>query len=124
MTQEELWLDIIKKIRAGVFNQEHEIARHFAKTYTIEVRIVKPELIYPFTSTAFMNIWELLIAEPKWKKKTNNALQMALKFMSDFPENVAIEMMEQSISGGYQGLFKVKSGKKNEIKDNTPIWRR
>lgn len=71
----------------------------------------KAKLIYPFDSEEFMKVWEVLIKEPKWKKKTQTALQSCLKQLSNYPERDAIKMMENSIAGGWQGLFELKQDK-------------
>lgn len=78
----------------------------------------KKNLIYPFDSPEFMNIWNMLIQEPKWKKKSHRALQASLKFLSNYSQSEAIEIMESSIRNGYQGLFELNK-KQNGTKNNS-----
>jgi len=77
------------------------------------------ELQYPYLSESFINTWDVLINEPKWRKKTTSALQASLVQLSKYSEQIAIEMMLQSISGNYQGLFEIK--KSNNGKSNSEI---
>lgn len=72
---------------------------------------VKPTLIFNFSSEKFITIWQLLISQPKWKKKTNDALQMALNKMAKVDEQQAIQMMENTIAGGWQGIFEIEKNK-------------
>lgn len=64
----------------------------------------KTELTLPYTSQEFINTWEMLCQQPKWKKKTDSALQMSLKKLGKYPEKFAIHLMEDAIAGGYQGI--------------------
>jgi hypothetical protein len=79
-------------------------------------------LIFPFDTEKFLSVWEVLRNQPKWKKKTSDALQASLKKLSNYSEAVAIQMMENTIAGGWQGLFEIKnnnneSGKKGFTRD-------
>jgi hypothetical protein len=65
----------------------------------------KQKLAYPFSSDLFMEAWINLIDEPKWRKKTHKAYQMALKKLSEYSEEVAIQAINDAIAGGYQGIF-------------------
>jgi hypothetical protein len=71
----------------------------------------KIELIYPFDSENFIQVWNTLRAQPKWKGKTKDALQASLKILSNLNEQQAIETMMASIAGGWQGLFPEKAAK-------------
>lgn len=62
------------------------------------------ELALPYSSADFVSTWELLKAQPKWKKKSKSALQMSLKKLSKYPEEYAIHLMELSIANGWQGV--------------------
>lgn len=66
----------------------------------------------PFLSEDFLIAWETLLSQPKWKNKTKDALKLALKKLSTKTEAVAIKMINNSIEGGWQGLFELKP---NEI---------
>jgi len=86
-------------------------------------------LVYPFDTPEFMEAWQLLLKEPKWSNKTNTALQVSLNKIATFSKgNVAdaIEIITNSIAGGYQGVFELKN-KPTHAKQPTnanPIWRR
>lgn len=67
------------------------------------------ELLLPFFSEAFVSKWDILKSQPKWKRKTESALQASLDKLSNYPENVAIQMMNDTIAGGWQGLFEPKN---------------
>lgn len=69
----------------------------------------KVELSFPYKSEKFMQTWQSLSLGKKWKKKTQSALQMNLNILSRHAETVAIEMMERSIAGDYQGIFELKN---------------
>ena len=71
-------------------------------------------LIFPFDSENFKNTWDVLTKEKKWRNKSFSALQSALKKLSNFPEPEAIQMIENTIAGEWQGLFEI-----NHIKNGT-----
>ena len=61
-------------------------------------------LSLPFSSDKFRETWEMLCEEKEWKKKTRNALQMALKRLAMYDEQFAIELMEKTIEKGWKGV--------------------
>ena len=61
-------------------------------------------LALPYCSAEFVCTWEMLRKQPKWKKKTKNALQMSLNKLGKYPEEFAILLMENAIAGGWQGV--------------------
>lgn len=63
------------------------------------------ELIFPFQSEKFMSTWKMLAKTPKWKKKIDHSLQLALKKLGEYDEEFSIELMEQAIAGGWQGVI-------------------
>ena len=67
------------------------------------------ELIFPFHSNEFINMWNMLIESKKWKSKTINALQMSLKKLSKHNEPTAIKMIEDCIAGDWQGFVEPKN---------------
>ena len=88
-------------------------------------------LVYPYNTGDFMEAWQLLLKEPKWSNKTNTALQVSLNKIATFSKgNVtdAIEIITNSIAGGYQGVFELKNkpthAKQQPTKFSEPIWRR
>lgn len=72
---------------------------------------VKIELVLPFDSQKFLTVWNVLKNEPKWRNKTIAALQASLKKLGEHSEQDAIKMMENSIAGGWQGLFELEKQK-------------
>jgi uncharacterized protein YdaU (DUF1376 family) len=72
------------------------------------------ELIYPPFSSKFFELWNIIIKEPNWEKKTNNALQISLNKLAKFDEQTAIKMIENSIAGGWKGIFELKEDKKKD----------
>jgi hypothetical protein len=82
----------------------HRSAEPFEVFYCMNKK-TKTELIYPFISDRFLEIWGILLQEKKWKGKSINALQMALNKLSNYSEQVAIIAIENTIAGNYQGIF-------------------
>lgn len=72
----------------------------------------------PYSSREFVDTWSVLIRQPKWKNKTPAALSRAAKQLAQYPEGFAVELMNNAIASGYQGL----------VFANTPtmfeIWKR
>ena len=69
----------------------------------------KIDLIFPYDSFDFLNTWNILAAQPKWKNKTIEALQGNLKTLSQAPQIIAIQMMQDTINNGWQGVFLPKN---------------
>ena len=79
-------------------------------------------LIFPYSSKKFKECWAVLVRQPKWKKKTKDAIQMSLHKIADYSngdENAAIEMMQAAIAGGWQGIFKTDKTTKNGTTQRT-----
>lgn len=85
-------------------NENKDINKNIIKR---EVKI-KEQLFFPFESEIFLKVWNLLLTQPKWKKKSHTALQASLKKLSEHDEQTAIKMMENTIAGEWQGLFEIK----------------
>lgn len=85
-----------------------KMASNNTTTITDNKRIVKGNtpapLILPFDSDKFRETWEALCEEKEWKKKTQNALRLALKDLGKYEEEFAIELMEKAIKGGWKGV--------------------
>ena len=85
-----------------------KIAPNNTTTITDNKRIVKGNtpapLILPFDSEKFRETWDALCEEKEWKKKTQNALRLALKDLGKYEEEFAIELMEKAIKGGWKGV--------------------
>lgn len=57
-----------------------------------------------FTSSEFSKVWNELLLMPKWKKKPPSAIQKSLTQLERFEEKFAIELIEKTIAGNYQGV--------------------
>lgn len=86
-------------------------------------------LILPFDSDRFRQTWEALCEEKEWKKKTRNALQLALNKLGRYDEAFAIQLMEATIEGGWKGVVfpdtdakyqEWKSARQQRIDNQTP----
>lgn len=86
-------------------------------------------LILPFSSDRFRQTWEALCEEKEWKKKTLNALQLALNKLGRYDEAFAIQLMEATIEGGWKGVVfpdtdakyqEWKSARQQRIDNQTP----
>lgn len=71
------------------------------------------EIILPFSSKEFVDVWNVLIKEKKWKNKSFAALQASAEKLSNVSEQDAIQMMKNSIAGGWQGIFELKNNNNN-----------
>ena len=94
-------------------------------------KIVKgiPTLSLPFSSQKFIDTWNALCEEKEWKKKTRNALQLALNKLGRYHEDFAIELIEKTIAGGWKGVVfddtdakyqEWKSARQQKIDNATP----
>ncbi len=83
----------------------------------VTVKVVVSKVVLPFESDNFKEVWGLWKKERKerkTKKYTENGEQAALhnlQKISDNNENTAIEIINQSIIQGWQGLFPLNSTK-------------
>lgn len=86
-------------------------------------------LILPFYSDRFRQTWEALCEEKEWKKKTRNALQLALNKLGRYDEAFSIQLMEATIEGGWKGVVfpdtdekyqEWKSARQQRIDNQTP----
>ena len=101
------------------------------KTTIDNKKIVKgiPTLSLPFSSQKFIDTWNALCEEEEWKKKTRNALQLALNKLAKYHEDFAIELIEKTIAGGWKGVVfddtdakyqEWKSARQQKIDNATP----
>ena len=87
------------------------------------------DLVFPFNSFEFMNAWNEWMDERKRKKTkpyTHRGAQGALhnlQKISGNNEQTAIEIINQSIIQGWQGLFPLKTQKNNESNTNNELAR-
>ena len=61
-------------------------------------------LILPYNDQEFIDTWNELIRQPKWRNKPKSALKLALKQLSKYGADFAILLMENAITGNYQGV--------------------
>lgn len=94
----------------GYPNTENEIENE------IEIKIKNkeknPEIIFPFNSPQFNQIWAAWVKyrqEIKKPYKSILSIQGVLKKLSEYPEEIAIKMIEQSIANQWQGIFEIKT---------------
>lgn len=64
----------------------------------------KQSLTLPFADQEFIDTWNELRKQPKWRKKTVTALQKSLDRLSRYDVRFAIELMNTAIENGYQGV--------------------
>ena len=70
-------------------------------------------IILPFNSPEFIRLWEVLLGEKKWKKKSQAALQASLNKLLQYGEQGAIQSMTDAIGGEYQGFHPPKENFNN-----------
>jgi hypothetical protein len=75
----------------------------------------KKEIELPFSSQDFLDVWNVLINQPKWSKKTVDALKASLKILEKHKEHIAIGMMQKCIASGWQGLFELSDKESAEL---------
>lgn len=92
-------LELAKHLREIPVEEAAEKLRGFVKKHESEC------LNFPFTSQAFMQAWDSLLEEPKWRNKTDKAFQQALNKLGRYSEEVAIIAIEDAIASNYQGIF-------------------
>ena len=56
----------------------------------------------------------ILVQEPKWINKTETAIRLAIKKLSEFTPSYQKVLIENAISGGYQGLVFADSKQKEQ----------
>lgn len=83
---------------------------------------ISKEVVLPFESDEFKNIWDIWIDERKQQKRKKytergeKATLHNLQKISNNNEKQAIKIIQQSITQGWAGLFAVKTGsKRNEL---------
>ena len=107
------WYSLSKRDLNDIMTNHIELhmTNHMENENENEIKNVKrkPDLIFPFDSQRFMETWNILKNEKKWKNKSQAALQASLKQLSAFDEDFAIELMERAILGNYQGIVYSKT---------------
>lgn len=64
----------------------------------------RDDVVLPFTSDKFVETWNILIEQPKWKNKSVGALKISLNKLAKYAEPFAVQLMEDSIERGWQGV--------------------
>lgn len=84
---------------------QYKIVANNKQTNTIYENLTNQQLIIPYKSTQFIQLWNQLIQMPKWKVKPYKILQANLDKLKQYDEPFAIQLIEQSILGNWQGLI-------------------
>ena len=87
-----------KKI--NIYSQKKELSKESKKEKPSSPR----PLSLPYSSTRFVEVWETLRTQPKWKGKTQTALQLSLDKLGKYDEEFAISLMEDAIERNWQGV--------------------
>ena len=66
----------------------------------------------PYDSERFAGVWRELADSPKWRGKTERALQYALNQLGKFEEEFAVCLMEAAVVNGWQGVVFADTGLK------------
>lgn len=61
-------------------------------------------LTLPFHDSEFVETWNELRQQPKWRNKTKKALQMSLKQLAKYDVRFSVWLMQNAIAGNYQGV--------------------
>ena len=69
-------------------------------------------LVLPYDSERFAGVWQELADSPKWRGKTERALQYALNQLGKFEEEFAVCLMEAAVVNGWQGVVFADTGLK------------
>lgn len=69
-------------------------------------------LVLPYDSERFAGVWRELADSPKWRGKTERALQYALNQLGKFEEEFAVCLMEAAVVNGWQGVVFADTGLK------------
>jgi len=91
---------------------EREYEYEYEREYEVKVEVEKEKkegLILPYQSEDFKKAWEILVNEPKWRKKSTHALSLSLEKLGGYSEIIAIKMIKDCIGGNWQGLVEPKT---------------
>jgi len=106
------------------------INKVISKRISKEINTITKEVVFPFTEKLFIEAWEVWIQERKEKKLKNytqrgeqSALHNLQKISGD-DWKTAIQIINNSITHGWQGLFALKEQKTRvpKITQNTLDW--
>lgn len=70
-------------------------------------RNIKKEssITLPYSSSRFVELWDQLLKEKEWRKKSEGALLISAKRLGEMSESDAILAIEQTIENGWRGIF-------------------
>lgn len=106
------------------------ISKVISKVISKEINTITKEVIYPFTEKLFIEAWKVWIQERKEKKLRNytqrgeqSALHNLQKISGD-DWKTAIQIINNSITHGWQGLFALKEQKTRapKITEDSVRW--
>ena len=106
------------------------ISKVISKRISKEINTITKEVIYPFTENLFIEAWKVWIQERKEKKLRNytqrgeqSALHNLQKISGD-DYKTAIQIINNSITHGWQGLFALKEQKTRapKITEDSVRW--
>ena len=83
--------------------------------------LTKETIELPFKSELFVTQWKKLIVQPKWKKKSIDALIASLEILEVCSESDAIQMIKNSIAGNWQGVFPLDKKTLTPIEPKTTV---
>ena len=90
--------------QSNTYNKDNNIKKVNKDNNINKETVEKQKLVFPYHSEKFMLLWNELVKMPKWRKKPFSALQLTLHKLSEFDEDFVIELIENAITGNYQGI--------------------
>ena len=107
----------LSQIDAPPTQIDAHISKVISKRISKEINTITKEVVYPFTEKLFIEAWKVWIQERKEKKLRNytqrgeqSALHNLQKISGD-DWKTAIQIINNSITHGWQGLFALKEQK-------------
>ena len=91
--------------QANTYNKDNKVNKVNKDNKVNKEDGEKQKLVFPYQSEKFMLLWNELVKMPKWRKKPFSALQLTLHKLSEFDEDFVIELIENAITGNYQGII-------------------
>lgn len=91
--------------QANTYNKDNKVNKVNKDNKVNKEDGEKQKLVFPYNSKKFMLLWNELVKMPKWRKKPFSALQLTLNKLSEFDEDFVIELIENAITGNYQGII-------------------
>lgn len=101
---------VSKNLTGGVKNfdtiiiEDNEIDKSISTNKKTTARARK-EFSLPYNGKEFLEVWAKLIRQPKWLKKSDDAIEESIAKLAKVDEGTAIEMMRNSIERNWQGVF-------------------